>query len=138
MLSSMSQVLGFLTILLSIVAGISLAVGGIGIMNIMYVTVTERTKEIGLRMAIGAQNKDIMMQFLFESVVLSVIGGLIGIVLGVLIAYAITSILAWPYLISYGAIVLSFVVCVAVGIFFGWYPAKKAANLDPIVAIRYE
>ena len=89
-------------------------------------------------MAIGAQNKDIMMQFLFESVVLSVIGGLIGIVLGVLIAYAITSILAWPYLISYGAIVLSFVVCVAVGIFFGWYPAKKAANLDPIVAIRYE
>ncbi len=138
MLSSMNQVLGFLTILLSIVAGISLVVGGIGIMNIMYVTVTERTKEIGLRMAIGAQNKDIMMQFLFESVVLSVLGGVIGIVFGVLIAYAITTILAWPYIVSYGAIVLSFIVCVAVGIFFGWYPAKKAANLDPIVAIRYE
>lgn len=138
MLSSMSSITEFLTILLSIVAGISLIVGGIGIMNIMYVTVTERTKEIGLRMAIGAQNRDIMLQFLFESVVLSVLGGLIGIVFGLLASYAISALLSWPYIVSTPAIALSFVVCVAVGVFFGWYPAKRAANLDPIVAIRYE
>ena len=138
MLSSMSEVTGFLTILLSIVAGISLIVGGIGIMNIMYVTVTERTKEIGLRMAIGAQGRDIMLQFLLESVVLSVLGGLIGIVFGVLTAYILSAVLSWPYIVSSLSIVLSFFVCVAVGVFFGWYPAKRAANLDPIQAIRYE
>lgn len=138
MLTSMSQITSFLTILLSIVAGISLVVGGIGIMNIMYVTVTERTREIGLRMAIGARGRDILLQFLLESVVLSVLGGLIGIVFGVLIAYIVSAVLAWPYIVSTGAIGLSFVVCVAVGVFFGWYPAKKAANLDPIQAIRYE
>ena len=138
MLTSMSQVTGFLTILLSIVAGISLIVGGIGIMNIMYVTVTERTKEIGLRMAIGAQGRDIMFQFLLESVVLSVIGGLVGIIFGILAAYIISAVLSWPYIVSSASIVLSFFVCVAVGVFFGWYPAKRAANLDPIQAIRYE
>ena len=138
MLTSMSQVTGFLTILLSIVAGISLIVGGIGIMNIMYVTVTERTKEIGLRMAIGAQGRDIMFQFLLESVVLSVLGGLVGIIFGMLAAYVISAVLSWPFIVSSASIVLSFFVCVAVGVFFGWYPAKRAANLDPIQAIRYE
>jgi len=138
MLSSMSSVTQFLTILLAFIAGISLIVGGIGIMNIMYVTVTERTKEIGLRMAIGAQNRDIMYQFLLESTVLSVLGGIIGIIFGVVVSYIISAVLGWPWVVSTTAIVISFVVCVAVGVFFGWYPARRAANLDPIVAIRYE
>lgn len=138
MLSMMSSVTGFVTALLAAIASISLIVGGIGIMNIMYVTVTERTKEIGLRMSIGARGKDIMMQFLAESTILSLIGGIIGVLFGILISYGVTSILKWPFVVSGSSVMLSFLVCTATGIFFGWYPAKKAANLDPINALRYE
>ena len=107
-------------------------------MNIMYVTVTERTKEIGLRMAIGAHNRDIMLQFLCESVILSLIGGVIGIIFGLIIAYVASKLMNMPYVVSQLAIVGSFLVCALTGIFFGWYPAKKAANMDPISALRYE
>lgn len=138
LLSTMSSVTQMLTMLLAAIASISLIVGGIGIMNIMYVTVTERTKEIGLRMAIGAQNRDIMLQFLSESVILSLIGGVIGIVLGLILSYLLSYFLKWPFVVSQTAIVISFFVCAATGIFFGWYPAKKAANMDPIAALRYE
>ena len=138
LLSTMSSISNMMTMLLAAIASISLIVGGIGIMNIMYVTVTERTKEIGLRMAIGAQSRDVLLQFLSESVILSLIGGVIGIILGVLLSKVVSSFLNWPYVISYSAIIISFGVCAITGIFFGWYPAKKAANLDPIVALRYE
>ena len=138
MLDMVSNVSGFLTVLLAAIASISLVVGGIGIMNIMYVTVTERTREIGLRMAIGARNRDIMLQFLCESTILSLIGGIIGIVFGLLLSYSASSLLNWPFMLSWPAVGLSFVVCAATGIFFGWYPAKKAAGLDPINALRYE
>ena len=138
MLEMMSSISGMMTTLLTAIAAISLIVGGIGIMNIMYVTVTERTKEIGLRMSIGAHNSSILLQFLCESVILSLIGGLIGIVLGLLLSYAIAAIQGMPYIVSTSAVILSFVVCAATGIFFGWYPAKKAASLDPINALRYE
>ncbi|MDR1699379.1 MAG: FtsX-like permease family protein, partial [Prevotellaceae bacterium] len=138
MLDMMDSITGFLTILLVTIASISLLVGGIGIMNIMYVTVTERTKEIGLRMAIGAQNRDIMWQFLTESSILSLVGGIFGILFGLLLSYIISNSLNWPFVVSTSAIAMSFVVCVVTGVFFGWYPAKKAASLDPIVALRYE
>lgn len=138
MLDMMTSITGFLTVLLAAIASISLIVGGIGIMNIMYVTVTERTKEIGLRMAIGARGKDIMMQFLAESTILSLIGGVIGVLFGILISYVVTAVIYWPFVISTSAVIASFLVCAATGIFFGWYPAKKAANLDPINALRYE
>ena len=138
LLSTMSSVTKMLTMLLAAIASISLIVGGIGIMNIMYVTVTERTKEIGLRMAIGAQNRDIMLQFLSESVILSLIGGVIGIILGLILSYLLSYVLKWPFVVSQSAIIISFFVCAATGIFFGWYPAKKAANMDPIAALRYE
>lgn len=127
-----------MTVLLLVVACISLIVGGIGIMNIMYVSVTERTKEIGLRMSVGARGIDILNQFLIESVMLSVTGGLIGVVVGVGAAWGINVFAHWPIQIQPWSVLLSFAVCSATGIFFGWYPAKKAAGLDPIEAIRYE
>ena len=138
MLQMMDSITGFLTVLLAAIASISLILGGIGIMNIMYVTVTERTKEIGLRMAIGARNRDILLQFLTESTILSLIGGIIGIILGLCLSYIVSSLLRWPYIVSFPAVAGSFLVCAATGIFFGWYPAKKAASLDPITALRYE
>lgn len=136
--SMMNSTTDMLTILLGAVAGISLIVGGIGIMNIMYVSVTERTREIGLRMSVGARGVDILNQFLIEAIMLSVTGGVIGIVLGVSASYAVKALANWPIYIQPWSIVMSFAVCTITGVFFGWYPAKKAAQLDPIEAIRYE
>ena len=127
-----------MTVLLAAVAGISLLVGGIGIMNIMYVSVTERTREIGLRMSIGAKGIDILSQFLIESVLISVTGGLIGVIFGVGAALVVNKVAHFPIFIQPWSVILSFAVCTVTGIFFGWYPAKKAAQLDPIEAIRYE
>ena len=137
-LDIMGSVTGILTLLLTAVAAISLLVGGIGIMNIMYVTVTERTREIGLRMAVGGKNRDILMQFLAESTILSLAGGIIGILLGIGLAFGTSHALNWPFIVSIGSVAISFLVCAVIGIFFGWYPARKAANLDPINALRYE
>ncbi len=127
-----------LTVLLAAVAGISLLVGGIGIMNIMYVSVTERTREIGLRMSIGAKGIDILAQFLIESILISVTGGLIGVLFGVGAAMVVNYVAHFPIYIQPWSVILSFAVCTVTGVFFGWYPAKKAADLDPIEAIRYE
>ena len=138
MLESLNEILGILTMVLSCIAGISLVVGGIGIMNIMYVSVTERTREIGLRMSIGAKSRHIMMQFLIESVIISIAGGLIGVALGISFASLIIKLLDWPFIFDGFAIVVSFVVCTATGVFFGWYPARKAGNMNPIDALRYE
>ena len=136
--SMMNSTTDMLTILLGCVAGISLIVGGIGIMNIMYVSVTERTREIGLRMSVGARGIDILNQFLIEAVLLSVTGGVIGVALGVGASYAVKLLAHWPIYIQAWSIIMSFAVCTFTGIFFGWYPAKKAAQLDPIEAIRNE
>jgi putative ABC transport system permease protein len=138
LIKTFSTISDVLTILLGAIAGISLLVGGIGIMNIMYVSVTERTREIGLRMSIGGRGVDIMLQFLTESIMLSVIGGLLGILLGVGAASAVGGIMKWPVVVMPQAVILAFLVCTVIGVFFGWYPARKAANLDPIDAIRYE
>ena len=138
MASMMNSTMNLLTILLGSVAGISLLVGGIGIMNIMYVSVTERTKEIGLRMSVGARGVDILSQFLIEAALLSVAGGIIGVLMGIGAAYIIKVAAHMPIYIQMWSIIMSFGVCTFIGIFFGWYPAKKAANMDPIEAIRYE
>lgn len=136
--SMMTSTSDMMSTLLAAVAGISLLVGGIGIMNIMYVSVTERTKEIGLRMSIGAKGRDILAQFLIEATLISITGGLLGVVLGVAASYVVKAALSYPILIQPWSIVVSFLVCTIIGIFFGWYPARKASNLDPIEAIRYE
>ena len=134
----MTSTSDMMSTLLAAVAGISLLVGGIGIMNIMYVSVTERTKEIGLRMSIGAKGRDILAQFLIEATLISITGGLLGVILGVAASYIVKAVLSYPILIQPWSIVVSFLVCTIIGIFFGWYPARKASNLDPIEAIRYE
>lgn len=134
----MNSTSDMMTVLLACIAGISLLVGGIGIMNIMYVSVTERTREIGLRMSIGARGIDILSQFLIEAVIISVSGGIIGIIVGCVASWLVNAIAHWPVYVQAYSVLLSFAVCTITGVFFGWYPAKKAANLDPIEAIRYE
>ncbi len=136
--SMMNSTMSTITILLGSVAGISLLVGGIGIMNIMYVSVTERTREIGLRMSVGARGVDILNQFLIEAILLSVTGGIIGVILGVSLSVSLNAFLHIATQIEPWSIIMSFAVCTFTGVFFGWYPAKKAARLDPIEAIRYE
>ena len=138
LISTFSSTSEMLTILLVAIASISLIVGGIGIMNIMYVSVKERTKEIGLRMAIGAKGKDILAQFLIESVLISITGGVVGVVIGLLATYVVNTFIGWPVSITFYSIVLSFLVCTVTGVFFGWYPARKASDLEPITALRYE
>lgn len=127
-----------LTILLVAIASISLVVGGIGIMNIMYVSVKERTREIGLRLAIGATESSILLQFLIEAVLISITGGLLGVILGLAASLFVSIVIGWPVTITAFSIVISFLVCTFTGIFFGYYPAKKGAALDPIEALRYE
>lgn len=138
LISTISSTSELLTVLLAAIAGISLIVGGIGIMNIMYVSVKERTKEIGLRMSIGARGIDILLQFLTEAIFISITGGIIGVLLGIVASQLITLILSWPTLVSQSSIVLSFLVCAITGVFFGYYPARNASRLDPIEALRYE
>ena len=136
--SMLTTTTDLMTVLLACVAGISLLVGGIGIMNIMYVSVTERTKEIGLRMSIGAKGRDILAQFLIEAVLISVTGGLIGVIFGVGSSLIVNILFRFPISIQAWSVALSFLVCTITGVFFGWYPARKASDLDPIEAIRYE
>jgi putative ABC transport system permease protein len=138
LISTLSSTSQLLTVLLAAIAGISLVVGGIGIMNIMYVSVTERTKEIGLRMAVGARGIDILLQFLVEAILISLTGGVIGVGLGISSSALVSYFLSWPTLVSEYSIVLSFMVCAVTGVFFGYYPARNASRLDPIEALRYE
>ncbi len=136
--SMLNTTTDLMTTLLACIAGISLVVGGIGIMNIMYVSVTERTREIGLRMSVGARGVDILSQFLIEAILISITGGLIGVIIGCGASFMIKTITHWPVFIQPWSVLLSFLVCTVTGVFFGWYPAKKAADLDPIDALRYE
>lgn len=136
--SMLNTTTDLITTLLACIAGISLVVGGIGIMNIMYVSVTERTREIGLRMSVGARGVDILSQFLIEAILISITGGLIGVIIGCGASFMIKAIAHWPVFIQPWSVLLSFLVCTVTGVFFGWYPAKKAADLDPIDALRYE
>jgi putative ABC transport system permease protein len=138
LIATVSSITDMLTILLGAIAGISLLVGGIGIMNIMFVSVTERTREIGLRMSIGGRGKDILKQFLVESILLSILGGSVGVVFGYIIAKGAGSLMNIVPIVQVQTVVLAFTVCFAIGVFFGWYPARKAANLNPIDALRYE
>ena len=136
--SMLNTTTDLMTTLLACIAGISLVVGGIGIMNIMYVSVTERTREIGLRMSVGARGVDILSQFLIEAILISITGGLIGVIIGCGASFMIKAIAHWPVFIQPWSVLLSFLVCTVTDVFFGWYPAKKAADLDPIDALRYE
>ena len=136
--SMLNTTTDLMTTLLACIAGISLVVGGIGIMNIMYVSVTERTREIGLRMSVGARGVDILSQFLIEAILISITGGLIGVIIGCGASFMIKAIAHWPVFIQPWSVLFSFLVCTVTGVFFGWYPAKKAADLDPIDALRYE
>jgi ABC-type antimicrobial peptide transport system permease subunit len=127
-----------MTYLLASIAAVSLLVGGIGIMNIMLVSVTERTREIGLRLSVGARDIDVLMQFLVEAVVLSLAGGALGVALGITASYGISSVMQWSAVVTPSAVLLSFGCAAAIGIFFGFYPARRAAALEPINALRYE
>ena len=138
MIETITSTSDLISLVLTIIAGISLFVGGIGIMNIMYVSVTERTKEIGLRMAIGARGRDIMLQFLFESVIISLLGGVIGIAIGIVASEVVKNAFNMPMSVSVMSVAVSFGVCFVTGVFFGWYPARKASRLDPIEALRFE
>jgi putative ABC transport system permease protein len=138
LLTTISSISDIMTYLLGAIAGISLLVGGIGIMNIMFVSVTERTREIGLRMSIGGRGRDILKQFLVESMMLSVLGGVIGVLFGFLLAKLAGSLMGFGAVVKSQAVVLAFMVCFIIGVFFGWYPARKAAGLNPIDALRYE
>ena len=137
-LSTMTQITGTFTALLSGIAAISLIVGGIGIMNIMLVTVTERTREIGLRKALGAKRNTITTQFLVEAILITFIGGAIGILIGIAISAILSNSINLPFVLSISSVMLAFIVSAGVGILFGWYPAQKAARLQPIEALRYE
>ena len=138
LISNFGSISEMMLVLLGSIAAISLLVGGIGIMNIMYVSVTERTREIGLRMAIGGKGKDILRQFLLEAMLLSVLGGIIGVGLGIVASSIVENVLGWPVLITTNSILLSFLFCTFIGMFFGWYPARKASALNPIEALRHE